>query len=57
MMTKRIPLCHKCTHVVTNDLDGMKIMIGCTANSEIKTYAHAMVMCPVLKELEDENES
>jgi len=46
-----IPLCTKCTHVVTLDKGNNRSeMIGCVTDSDIKNYEDAQRMCPIIKE-------
>lgn len=46
-----IPLCWKCQSVIlidSDDFDGAKEMVGCKECPEVKEYADAKVLCPLL---------
>ena len=48
-----IPLCYKCSDKIIKEYDsGMAMLIGCKGNENIKTYADAMVLCPLTHEPE-----
>jgi len=51
--TPVIPMCWKCSHVITLEPVGHtgifepKDMTGCTANTDIANYEDAKTMCPL----------
>ncbi len=49
-----IPLCNKCTNaIMTEIMPGVSQLEGCVACNDIYTYEDAKRLCPVLKQIKE----